>query len=87
MPDVAIDRPLTDPERYLLLHLAAKAVAEQAGCSIDRAGDALYRAAEGGKLTFIGDASVVDVVVAGKTLVHCTREWLAWTASFGGDDP
>ncbi|HTX96850.1 MAG TPA: hypothetical protein VME67_19535 [Mycobacterium sp.] len=82
-----IDRPLVDAERWLLLDLAARAIAEQIGCSLALAGDALKLAAEQGQLIIAGGAVDVQVSVYGKPLVHASREWLAFNASWPGDDP
>jgi hypothetical protein len=87
MSDAPINRPLNDPERSLLGFLAARTVAEQTGCTLDEAFDALSRAAGEGQVVLDGDAVDVRITLRGKVLVHCKRDWLAFRASWPGDDP
>ena len=81
------DRPLHDAERSLLGFLAARTVAEQDGCTLDEAFDALSRAAGEGQVVLDGDAVDVRIILRGKVLVHCARDWLAFRASWPGEDP
>jgi len=81
------DRPLHDGERSLLGFLAARTVAEQTGCTLDEAFDALSQAAGEGQVVLDGDAVDVHITLRGKVLVRCTRDWLAFRASWPGDDP
>ncbi len=83
----AINRPLDPSERSLLGFLAARCVAEQFGCSVDEAFDALSRAAGEGRVILTGDNTDVRILLDGRGLVHCTREWLAFRASWPGEDP
>jgi hypothetical protein len=87
MSDAPINRPLNDPERWLLLHLAAQTIAAETGCDLGLAGDALRQAAEEDQLVIAGDALDVRVSVRGKVLVHCARDWLSFRASWPGEDP
>ena len=82
------DRPLHDPERQLLVDLAVRELAAQANCALHEANDALAELARRGELLFVGDAKTVRVEnSAGGWLVEAARDWLAWTAGFGGNDP
>jgi len=81
------DRPLHAGERSLLGFLAARTVAEQTGCTLDEAFDALSAAAGEGQVVLAGDAADVRVSVRGKVVVHAGRDWLAFRASWPGDDP
>ena len=83
----AFDRPLHDAERTLLGFLAARTIAEQIGCSLDEAFDALSAAAGEGQVVLAGDAADVRVSVRGKVVVHAGRDWLAFRSQWPGDDP
>jgi hypothetical protein len=82
-----IDRPLTDPERQLLIDLAVQHVTQQGGYPLEKARATLRQAAADGDLLFAGDNVDVRVTIRGKVLVHCQRDWLAFHASFPGNDP
>jgi hypothetical protein len=84
-----INRPLTDPERSLLMALGARTIAEQApgGCSHDEAYDVLTRLAAEGELVLDGDFEDVHVYTYGNLLVEAKRDWLAFHAAHPGNDP
>lgn len=75
-----IERPLDDDERNLLRRLAIRVVAEQSGSDEQTAAAALDTFTEKGEAVIRGDAVNVYLDVAGHTIVHATREWLAFHA-------
>jgi hypothetical protein len=79
-----IERPLTDEERQLLVNLAVRQLAEQAGCTLGEANDVLAELAARGELLFTGDNESVRVVTnaQGGWLVQAARDWLAFHASW-----
>ena len=81
------NRPLTGQERSLLLALAARTLADQAGCTHDEADDVLARLSAEGKLEIAGDAENANVYTNGNLLVHAERDWLAFHAAYPGNDP
>lgn len=93
MPDqpAAINRPLTDDERDLIKQCAIWLVAEQHGFTDEQAAEYLEYLIERRGLYMHGDDQNVWVKT-GKpddptsyTLVHFTREWLAFFASHPGE--
>jgi len=80
-------RPLNAGERTLLGFLAARNIAEQTGFTLDEAFDALSAAAGEGQVILDGDNVDVRITLRGRAIVACTREWLAFRASWPGDDP
>jgi hypothetical protein len=84
----AIERGLLDAERQLLATLATHELASQTHCSIQLARDVLTEKATQGEILFVWDTQTVRVEnLAGGWLVECARDWLAWNASFGGNEP
>ena len=81
-----VDRPLTDPERSLLAWLAVHVVTSQTGATEEQAADALETFAERGEVIIRGDACDTFLEVAGRVLVHISREDLAFTALMSEDD-
>jgi hypothetical protein len=81
-----IRRRLTDPERSLLAYLAVWVVVEQTGATKRQAVDALEQFAERGETVIEGDDYDVYLKVAGRVLVHISREDLAFTALMSEDD-
>jgi hypothetical protein len=79
---VLIDRRLTDPERDLLAYLAVRTIVEQTGFEWKAVCRTLGDCAERGEVVIHGDAVDVHLEVAGRPLVHCTREWLSFYAHF-----
>lgn len=75
-----INRPLDDAEKYLLCRLAVASVAKQTGVSEQVAADSLDQLAAEGKATFEGDARDAYLLVNGRSLIHCERDWLAFHA-------
>lgn len=76
-----VNRPLTDPERHLIAHLAAAVLAQQTGCTIEVAADVLGTYADEGRMHLKGDSVDCHLTVDGKVLVHVTREFLSFFAS------
>lgn len=79
----AINRPLTDDERRLMMELAVGVVARQTGVSQGVAFDVL----DGMTLTLEGDSHDAYLSAAGTVLVHVERDWLAFHAAHPGCDP
>jgi hypothetical protein len=82
-----INRPLTDEERSLLLALATRNIADETGCTHDKASDVLENFVTRGQVELAGDARVVRVLVAGHLRVEAARDWLAFHAAYPGNDP
>jgi hypothetical protein len=82
-----IDRALTDRERSLLLALATRNVADEAGCSHDEATDVLARLTAEGHLVIEENAEDAYVLASGHVRVKTARDWLAFHAEFPGHDP
>lgn len=88
----AINRPLTDEERDLIRQVAIWLVAEQHGITDEQAADYLEYLTECRGLYMQGDDRNVWVKTGtpddptSYTLVHFTREWLAFFASHS-DEP
>ena len=80
MTQLRFDRRLDDAERDLLCWLTVRSVIEQTGCTWEAATAALERFTEEGRASFRGDAFDVYVEIAGHTLIHCERDWLAFHA-------
>lgn len=76
----AINRRLTDPERALLAELTVWVTAEQTGVTNDEAARALERLNNDVGIRMEGDNIDVNVTCNGHTILHCTREWLAYWA-------
>ena len=76
---VPIDRPLTDAERTLMAHLASAVLAQQIGITVNEAADQLKNYP--GEIHLTGDAIDCYLTLDGQTIVHVTREWLAFFAS------
>lgn len=79
----AIDRPLNDEERRLMMELAVGVVSRQTGVSPEVAFDVLDEMT----LTLEGDAQDVYLSAGGTVLVHAERDWLAFHAIHSGYDP
>ena len=76
-----VKRPLTDDERELLTQLTVWVVAEQTGWTAGRAADWLDHINATIGLHRQGDNTDVTVTTGnGHTILHCTREWLAFQA-------
>jgi len=73
-------RRLDQAEKDLLAWLTVNNVVEQTGCTWETAAAALADFAEQGRATLRGDALDVYVEVAGHTMIHCERDWLAFHA-------
>jgi hypothetical protein len=84
-PTPAIERRLTDDERELIMQLAIWTIAEQTGVSDQAAADALDDLIEREGLFHVGDAhdAYIKTGKYGHTIVHATREWLAFYAHSG----
>lgn len=74
------DRPLDDAEKDLLAWLTVRNVVEQAGCTWETAVAVLEKFTEEGRAIMRGDGLDAYVEIAGHTLIHCEREWLAFHA-------
>jgi hypothetical protein len=77
---LAIRRRLTDPERRVLSRLSIETVVGQTGASWEEAVAALEQFADEGKVEIVGDNIDTWLVVAGKPIVHISREDLALAA-------
>ncbi len=82
-----INRPLTNDERQLMHELAVQVVCSQTGCSPDAAVEALESFAKDGTLILRGDTENAYLEAGGNVLVHADRDWLAFHASYPGNDP
>lgn len=82
-----INRPLTNDERQLMHELAVQVVCSQTGCSPDAAVEALESFAKDGTLILRGDTDNAYLEAGGNVLVHADRDWLAFHASYPGNDP
>lgn len=82
-----VDRPLNDDERHLINALAIRVVADQTGADIATAAATLDRLAGEGEVVLQANAEDVNLIVAGKSIVHAKRDWLAFHATFPGYDP
>lgn len=78
------DRPLTDPERNLMLRLAIRLVASQMGWPEQRAADALDECARDGDIRLLWTRTDARLIVCDNPLVHAQRDWLAFHASVRG---
>lgn len=85
----AINRPITDDERALMLSLAIRCMADQSdlphtdgNCPACAVGEAVIgEFGERGEIHLYGDAIDCYMSVgATEEFVHCTREWLAFHA-------
>jgi len=74
------NRRLDDAEKSLLAWLTVDNVVQQTGCSWQDAADALDQFAEEGRAIMRGDGLDVYVEIAGHTLIHAERDWLAFHA-------
>lgn len=79
----AINRPLNDDERRLMMELAVGSVSRQTGVSAEVAFDVL----DGMRLTLEGDSQDAYLSAGGTVLVHVERDWLAFHAAHPGHDP
>ena len=75
-----LNRPLDDAEKDLLAWLTVRNVVQQTGCSWEDAAAALGKFAEEGRAIMRGDGLDAYVEIAGHTLIHCERDWLAFHA-------
>lgn len=82
-----INRPLTNDERQLMHELAVQVVCSQTGCSPDAAVEALESFAKDGTLILRGDTENAYLEAGGNVLAHADRDWLAFHASYPGNDP
>jgi hypothetical protein len=87
-----INRALNEEERDLLSQLAIRVLAEQTSgdndeARLDAARTELQHLAAEGKVSLRGDLKEVYLELDGKALVHAERDWLAFHASFPGNDP
>jgi len=73
-------RRLDDAEKDLLNWLTMRNVVQQTGCTWQDAADALDKFAAEGRAIYRGDAFDAYVEIAGHTLVHAERDWLAFYA-------
>jgi hypothetical protein len=82
-------RPLTDPERSLLLDLATRTIADEfpGPCTYDEASDVLAHLVALGQVEISGDGERAQVRANGTLLVDTTRNFLAFHAEFPGHDP
>jgi hypothetical protein len=64
----------------MLCRLAVYVVASQSGADERQAADALEHFAERGEASYKADAWQACLIVAGKVIVHTTREWLTFHA-------
>ena len=84
---VAINRPLNDPERHLLLALTIRVVCDRYGLSLDEASSMVGSCVDDGQLRFDCDSEHVSVVADGVLLLDARRDWLAFHAAYPGNDP
>lgn len=80
MTSLAIRRRLTDPERSLLCRLAIETVVDQTGATWEEAVAALEYFAGRGEAISRGDFVDAYLEIAGRVLVHITRQDLALAA-------
>lgn len=83
---VAVNRPLTDDERAILLRLGARTLTNQMDCTTEAALEALDVFAARGLLRLTGDAYDAYLVVDGRPLTHTTRQFLAESAMALNED-
>jgi hypothetical protein len=74
------NRRLDDAEKSLLAWLTINNVVQQTGCSWETAVAALEKFTEQGRAIMRGDGLDAYVEIAGHTLVHAERDWLAFHA-------
>lgn len=74
------DRRLDQAEKDLLAWLTVHTVVEQTGCTWEDAAAALAEFADEGQAVMRGDGLDAYVEIAGHTLIHCERDWLAFNA-------
>lgn len=75
-----INRPLDEDEKAFMCALLVVSISEQTGVDKETVRAALGDIAETGKAVLRWDAVNAYLVVAGKPLIHCERDWLAWHA-------
>ena len=73
-------RRLDDAEKSLLAWLTINNAVQQTGCSGETAVAALEKFTEEGQAIMRGDGLDAYVEIAGHTLIHSEREWLAFHA-------
>jgi hypothetical protein len=78
----AINRPLTDDERSLLMQLAIWTIAEQTGVTDQAAADALDDLNEREGLFFCGDSKDAYITAGERhhVIVHAERDWVSFHA-------
>jgi hypothetical protein len=72
---------LTNREREFLAHLTALSIARQVPHSYAAVVEALDGLAGEGLVTLRADDDNVWVLIAGHSVVHAARDWLAWAAT------
>jgi hypothetical protein len=77
---IEINRPLVEPEVFMMCRLAAHSVAYQIGVSPDDVTNTLAEIAEQGEAEIHWDATDAFLLVAGHVIIHCARDWLAYNA-------
>lgn len=78
----AINRPMTDDERELMMQLAVWVITEQTGASDKAAADWLDDLNEREGMTLEYDTRDAYIKTsAGKVILHCEREWLSFFAN------
>ena len=80
MTRLRFDRRLDDAERDLLAWLTVRNVVQQTGCTWETAVAVLDKFTEEGRAIMRGDGLDAYVEIAGHTLIHCDRAWLAFHA-------
>ena len=73
-------RRLDQAEKDLLAWLTVRNVVQQTGCTWETAAAALEMFTEEGRAILRGDGLDAYVEIAGHTLIHAERDWLAFHA-------
>jgi len=80
MTRLKFNRPLDDAEKDLLNWLTMREVVNATGCSFQTAADVLDQLVEESGAFYRADHFDAYVEIAGHTLVHAERDWLAFYA-------
>jgi hypothetical protein len=80
MTRLKFNRPLDDAEKDLLNWLTMREVVNATGCSFQTAAEVLDQIVEENGAFYRVDHFDAYVEIAGRTLIHCEREWLAFHA-------
>jgi hypothetical protein len=77
----AINRPLTDAEKSLLINPGIRTVADATGHPTDAIGDVLEQLNADGEMLLHVDAEHAWITVRGSRIVTAARDWLAFHAA------